>query len=144
MLFNFFCFSFIDYSSLPFFPPSNTSVFEDRTNSRPGSGGFEEPKWQIHFQIFTHLSWLAEPIIPVIGDCDKADITHLWATMVIHLFSVTFQSSNDWIAMKPERRKKGKRNKGISNHQVQVAVVWNFNLKRFSIKCGMYQKKNSK
>lgn len=52
-----------------------------------------------HFHIFTHLSWLADATIPVSGDCAKADITHSWAGIVIHLFSAMFQSSSDLTRM---------------------------------------------
>ena len=49
----------------------------------------------IYFQIFTDLSWLAEAIIPVIGEWANAEMTHSWAGIVIHLFSFVFQSSSD-------------------------------------------------
>lgn len=50
---------------------------------------------QTYFQILTDLSWLAEATIPVAGDCAKAEITHSWAGIVIHLFTAMFQSSKD-------------------------------------------------
>lgn len=56
---------------------------------------FEETQIFFYFQIFTDLSWLADAIIPVIGDWANAEMTHSWAGIVIHLFSFVFHSSSD-------------------------------------------------